>query len=284
MSNPIILDGKALSDKLLDNLRKNKIGENHKLIVITVGNDPASKVYVRNKIRACEKIGILHEHIVIEENITEDDFANRLIDLMNQNPTNTGIILQLPAPKNLADVFDKVIEGRFGVDGFDFTNRTLLYTGEAPFYYPATPKGIMLLLSNYNIPIEGKHVVIINRSEIVGKPLSKLMLDENATVTVCHSKTENLEEITKTADILVVGVGKPGFISKNHLKPGVTIIDVGINRTESGICGDVDFDSVKDICSAITPVPGGVGPMTVYSLVENIISTTVYCSSIPIQE
>lgn len=274
----ILLDGKKLSDRLFSNLSeiKAKFREDHKLIVITVGEDSASKVYVRNKLKACEKLNIKHEHIIIDENISSEDFMNMLVDLMNNNPKNTGIILQLPAPKHLADIFDKTIEGTFGVDGFDFTNRTLLYTNGQPFYYPATPKGIMLLLNNYNISLEGKHVVILGRSEIVGKPLAKMMLDENATVTVCHSKTQNLTDITKTADILIAAVGKPRFINETHVKEGVVIIDVGINRTSEGLCGDVDFDKVKSMCSAITPVPGGVGPMTVYALMENVLCTSIY--------
>ena len=143
--------------------------------------------------------------------------------------------------------------------------------GKTPFNYPATPKGIMTLLNNYNINVEGKHVVIIGRSNIVGKPLAQMMLSKNATVTICHSKTENLEQITKTADILVAAIGKPKFINETHIKDNIIIVDVGINKTEEGLCGDVDFERVKDKCYAITPVPGGVGPMTVYSLVENIL-------------
>lgn len=278
---PILLDGKSLSDKIYNDLTEvrgklHKMHGDYKLIVMTVGDDAASKVYVRNKIKACERLGIIHEHITVDESISSDDFAEMLIKLMEDNPNNTGIILQLPAPKHLADIFDKTIEGKFGVDGFDFTNKTLLYTCEHPFYYPATPKGIMLLLSNYNIGLEGKHVVILGRSEIVGKPLAKIMMDENATVTVCHSKTQNLSEITKTADIIVAAIGKPKFINSSHIKDGVVIVDVGINRTEEGLCGDVDFDDVYSKCSAITPVPGGVGPMTVCALMENVLCSSMY--------
>lgn len=276
--DPILLDGKHLSEKLFAKI-KNDLGDfckECKLIVLTVGDDAASKVYVKNKIKACESIGLQHEHIVVDENMEQVDFANFLVELMNNNPERTGIILQLPAPDKLADVFDKVIKGRFGVDGFDFTNRTLLYTNEQPFYWPATPKGIMLLLKNYNIPVEGKHVVILGRSEIVGKPLAKLMLDENATVTICHSKTTNLMEITKTADILISAIGKPEFVKEAHIKEGAVVIDVGINKTDKGFCGDVDFDKVMRKCSAITPVPGGVGPMTVFALIENVLSTAMY--------
>lgn len=276
--NTILLDGKYLSEKLLTRT-KNELGDfckECKLIVLTVGNDPASKVYIKNKIKACDFVGIQHEHIVIDETMCQVDFANYLIELMNNNPERTGIILQLPAPDKLVDVFDKVIKPRFDVDGFGFTNRTLLYTSEQPLYYPATPKGIIILLKNYNIPVEGKHVVILGRSEIVGKPMAKIMLDENATVTICHSKTTNLIEITKTADILISAIGKPKFVKESHVKEGAVVIDVGINRTDKGFCGDVDFDNVMRKCSAITPVPRGVGPMTVYALIENVINTAQY--------
>ena len=278
MNNPILLDGKKLSEKLLTRLKDNfgEKSKEYKLIILTVGDDPASKVYVKNKIRACNMIGIQHEHVIVDENIEQQNFIDLLFKLMEDNPKNTGIILQLPAPPMLAEIFDKVIDGKFGVDGFDFTNKSLLYTDGEPFYYPATPKGIILLLKNHNIKIEGKHVVIIGRSDIVGKPLANIMLRENATVTVCHSKTQNLSDITRMADILIVAVGKPKLINETYIKDGVTIIDVGINRTENGLCGDVDFDRVVSKCHAITPVPGGVGPMTVYSLIENILSTSMY--------
>ena len=273
----ILLNGKELSDKLY-NLFENK--EAAKLVVFTVGNDPASKVYVRNKQRACERVGIAFENIVLKENTSANQFSDIIMDKLSKDVfqldyadyAKYGMILQLPAPKHLVDMFNTMIPTHFDVDGFGETNfRSVMTTGAAT-NLPATPKGIMTLLRNYNIPIEGKHVVIVGRSNIVGKPLAQMMLKENATVTVCHSKTENLERITKTADILVVAAGKPKFINETHISEGVTIIDVGINKTENGICGDVDFDRVKDKCYAITPVPGGVGPMTVYSLIENLIN------------
>lgn len=273
----ILLNGKELSDKLY-NLFENK--EAAKLVVFTVGDDPASKVYVRNKQRACERVGIAFENIVLKENTSANQFSDIIMDKLSKDVfqldyadyAKYGMILQLPAPKHLVDMFNTMIPTHFDVDGFGETNfRSVMTTGTAT-NLPATPKGIMTLLRNYNIPIEGKHVVIIGRSNIVGKPLAQMMLKENATVTVCHSKTENLERITKTADILVVAVGKPKFINETHISEGVTIVDVGINKTENGICGDVDFDRVKDKCYAITPVPGGVGPMTVYSLIENLIN------------
>lgn len=274
----ILLNGKELSDKLynLFDLKK----KTAKLVVFTVGDDPASKVYVRNKQRACERVGIEFENVILDENTSADEFSDIIMDKLSKDVftldyddyAKYGMILQLPAPQHLIDMFNTMIPTHFDVDGFGEINfRSIMTTGTAP-HLPATPKGIMTLLRNYNIPIEGKHVVIISRSNIVGKPLAQMMLKENATVTVCHSKTENLERITKTADILVVAAGKPKLINETHISEGVTIIDVGINKTENGICGDVDFDRVKDKCYAITPVPGGVGPMTVYSLIENLIN------------
>lgn len=273
----ILLNGKELSDKLY-NLFENK--EAAKLVVFTVGDDPASKVYVRNKQRACERVGINFENIILKENTSAEEFSDIIMNKLSEDVfkldyddyAKYGMILQLPAPQHLVDMFNTMVPTHFDVDGFGEINfRSVMTTGTAP-HLPATPKGIMTLLRNYNIPIEGKHVVIIGRSNIVGKPLAQMMLKENATVTVCHSKTENLERITKTADILVVAAGKPKFINETHISEGVTIVDVGINKTENGICGDVDFDRVKDKCYAITPVPGGVGPMTVYSLMENLIN------------
>lgn len=284
-TNPIILDGKTLSEKLYEGLKSNQKVQNRlhesELIIITAGNDPASKVYVRNKIKACEKVGLRHKHIVVDENMFVEEFDGFLAKLLTDNlyslesPNNhLGVILQLPAPQHMVEQFNADIPPIIDVDGFGDRNREMLALYGNPFNFPATPKGIMTLLSNYNIPIKGKHVVIIGRSDIVGKPLATMMLNANATVTVCHSKTENLAEITKTADILVTAIGKPKFIKAEHIKDGVTIIDVGINRTEEGLCGDVDFEDVKSKCHAITPVPGGVGPMTVYSLIENTLTNT----------
>lgn len=275
----ILLNGKEVSDKLY-----NLLGTNNyyaKLVVFTVGNDPASKVYVRNKQRACERVGISFENIIVDENISDIDFEKLIEDVLYKYLfsldtlySHLGMILQLPAPQRLVEIFNNSenVPPMVDVDGFGNENFARIMCNEKdPYMLPATPKGIMTLLNNYNIDVEGKHVVIIGRSNIVGKPLAQMMLRKNATVTVCHSKTQNLEKITKTADILVVAIGKPKFINETHISDGVTIIDVGINRTEEGICGDVDFERVKDKCYAITPVPGGVGPMTVYSLIENIL-------------
>ena len=280
----LLLNGKevseALYEKLIDIKKKKNIYPS-KLIIITVGNDEASKVYVRNKLKACEKVGIVGEHVIVDERTNQHDFEEILLKLIEDNFYSIespyfggGIILQLPVPNQMFEsVFNETIPSSMDLDGFGDKNKLLMYSkGKEPFHYPATPKGIMTLLEHYKINVEGKHVVIIGRSEIVGKPLATMMLDKDATVTICHSKTQNLEKITKQADILVVAIGKPKFINSSHISEGVTIIDVGINRTEEGLCGDVDFEDCKDKCYAITPVPGGVGPMTVYSLMENIIN------------
>lgn len=274
----IILNGKDLSEKLYDGLKNITDKEKYKLIILTVGDDAASKVYVRNKIKACEKVGIACENIILEDNMSNESFQNYLEELIRKtfydrkSPyIDGGIILQLPAPKNYENIFNKVIPPEFDVDGFGEQNQLTLYQGHKCVHYPATPKGIMTLLDANNIEVEGKNVVIVGRSDIVGKPIAHMMLQRNATVTICHSKTQNLEHYTCNADILIVAVGKPKFIGANHVKNGAVVIDVGINRTEEGICGDVDFNSVLDKCSFITPVPGGVGPMTVYSLIENTL-------------
>ena len=274
-----LLNGKELSEKLYEGLNNITDKEKYKLIILTVGNDAASKVYVRNKIKACERVGIACENIVLEDNMDDMTFQSYLKDLIaktfydRKSPYERGgIILQLPAPKHYEDIFNMVIPAEFDVDGFGVENQLTLYQGHKCVHYPATPKGIMTLLDANNIEIEGKNVVIIGRSDIVGKPIAHMMLQRNATVTICHSKTENLEEITRRADILIVAIGKSKFINASHISDGVTIIDVGINRLEDGsICGDVDFEDVKDYVKAITPVPSGVGPMTVYSLIENTL-------------
>lgn len=274
----IILNGKELSDKLYGLFDSNSI--NAKLVVFSVGNDPASKVYVRNKQRACERVGIKFENIILDENIKpyefskliENTLSNDVFDL-DAHYEHYGMILQLPAPEPLVEIFNEEVPPMFDVDGFGNTHFTNIMTSGDSYHCPATPKGIITLLNNYNIEIEGKHVVIVGRSNIVGKPLSQMLLKRNATVTVCHSKTINLAEITKTADILIVATGKPKFITEDYVKDGAVVIDVGINKTDTGICGDVDFDNVKHKCHAITPVPGGVGPMTVYSLIENVLNS-----------
>lgn len=278
----ILLDGKKLASESYQKFMKLTFNEKniHKLIIITINEDAASAVYVKQKINACKLIGIAYEHIMLKDTMSAVEFEDYLNNLLYENLYSikspyykVGFILQLPAPQIYQDIFNTIIPPSSDVDGFGTLNKEALYvTNKTPWNYPATPKGIITLLKYYKIPITGKHVVIIGRSDIVGKPLAQMMLNENATVTVCHSKTENLKQITKTADILVVAMGNPNFITREYIKEGVTIIDVGINRTSNGICGDVNFESVKDKCYAITPVPGGVGPMTVYSLIENLMT------------
>ena len=274
------LDGKELANRLYAKLENIPNKEKYKLIILTVGDDEASKVYVKNKIKACEKVGIACENINLDDSMNQMEFSQYVETLIddefydNDSPYDSGgIILQLPAPKHYQRAFNDIIPPRLDVDGFGEFNQLMLVQGEIPPNYPATPKGIITILEENNIAIEGKHVVIVGRSEIVGKPLALMMLNKNATVTICHSKSENLASITRMADILVVAVGKPKFINDTHVKDGVVVVDVGINRLKDGtICGDVDYDRMRIKCAAITPVPGGVGPMTVYSLIENILN------------
>lgn len=271
-----ILDGKKVSAKVredlkleVDNLKKE--GIKPKLAVIMVGNDLASKVYVRNKNKACEEIGIEYEEFLLGEETTMEELLN-VIDNLNKNQNIDGILLQSPIPKHLDinKAFRAILPEK-DVDGFHPINAGKLSIGEKCFV-PCTPHGVVKIIEEYNIETEGKNVVIVGRSNIVGKPLIQCMLQKNATVTVCHSKTRNLEEFTRKADILIVAIGKQKFITENMVKEGVVVTDIGINRNEEGkLVGDVDFDNVSKKASYITPVPGGVGPMTVAMLMENVV-------------
>lgn len=268
-----ILDGKKLRDKIIENLKAkvDTFEEKPTLVVILVGENPASKIYVNNKKKMAEKIGIHSEVINYPANITEAELLNK-IEVLNNNKKVTAILVQLPLPKHISkdNVMNKIIPSK-DVDGFTPYNFGKLFSGEIPTVYPCTPKGILLLLDEYNIEIEGKHVVIVGRSNIVGKPLSQMMLNKNATVTICHSHTKNLSQITKTADILVSAVGK-NIIEGEMLKTDCVIVDVGIFKDENGKTrGDVDFESASKIASFISPVPGGVGPMTIASLMLNTV-------------
>jgi len=271
-----IIDGKVLAQKirlgLKDETEKLKAeGVIPKLAVIMVGNNPASKVYVKNKSKACEEIGIEYEEFLLEENIIMDELLNLIEDLNNRTDIH-GILLQSPIPNhlNINEAFNK-ISYKKDVDGFHPINVGKLSIGEDCFI-SCTPYGVTKMLEEYNIPIQGKNVVILGRSNIVGKPLIQCMLQKNATVTVCHSKTENLKDITKNADILIAAIGKAKFVTEDMVKDNVVIIDVGINRTQEGkLVGDVDFENVKEKASYITPVPGGVGPMTIAMLMANVI-------------
>lgn len=268
-----ILDGKKLRDKIIENLKAkvDTFEEKPTLVVILVGENPASKIYVNNKKKMAEKIGIHSEVINYPVNITEAELLDKIEEL-NNNKKVTAILVQLPLPKHISkdNVMNKIIPSK-DVDGFTPYNFGKLFSGETPTVYPCTPKGILLLLDEYNIEIEGKHVVIVGRSNIVGKPLSQMMLNKNATVTICHSHTKNLSQITKTADILVSAVGK-NIIEGEMLKTDCVIVDVGIFKDENGKTrGDVDFESASKIASFISPVPGGVGPMTIASLMLNTV-------------
>ncbi len=272
----VIIDGKALAKKVRGNLKEEceelkKQGINPKLAVIMVGDNPASKVYVRNKNKACNEVGIEYEEHLLDETTTQEEL-NSLIKKLNDIKEVSGILLQSPVPKHL-DINQafKAITYRKDVDGFTPSSVGKLVIGEDTFI-SCTPFGVMKMFEEYDIDLTGKDVVIIGRSNIVGKPLAQCCLAKNATVTVCHSKTKNLKEHTKRADILIAAIGKGKFVTKDMVKEGAVVIDVGINRTEEGkLVGDVDFDEVEKIASYITPVPGGVGPMTVAMLMNNVI-------------
>lgn len=272
----IIIDGKALAKKIRQELKvecdelKEK-GINPKLAVIMVGDNPASKVYVRNKSRACDEIGIEYEEFLLHDNIKQEELID-LIKKLNEDKSINGILLQSPIPEhlNINQAF-KTITYRKDVDGFTPSSVGKLCIGEDTFI-SCTPYGVMKMFEEYNIDLTGKNVVILGRSNIVGKPLIQCCLAKNATVTVCHSKTKNIEEYTKKADILIAAIGKAKFVTKDMVKKGVVIIDVGINRNEQGkLVGDVDFENVEPLASYITPVPGGVGPMTIAMLMNNVI-------------
>lgn len=268
-----IIDGKKLRDKILDNLKLKLDGFNKKpkLVVILVGDNPASKIYVNNKKKMAEKVGIISEVINYPSSISEKELLVKIEEL-NKDKTVTAILVQLPLPEHISkeNVMNTIAPEK-DVDGFTPYNFGKLFSGEEPMVYPCTPKGILLLLDEYGISLEGKHVVIVGRSNIVGRPLSQMILNRNATVTVCHSHTKNLSEITKTADVLISAVGK-NIIEGKMIKSGCVVIDVGIFKDENGKTrGDVDFENVSKSASYITPVPGGVGPMTIASLMLNTV-------------
>ena len=263
----IILDGKKLKQKILDELKEDvtKLSIKPKLVVIQVGNDPASDVYVRQKGKMAEYIGYNFEHVKLPSDILEEDLLT-----LNDKEVS-GILVQMPLPKqiNAKVVQNRVIASK-DVDGLtDINTGKLVHNNDT--LISCTPMGIIDLLKEYDIPIKGKHVVIVGRSDLVGKPLINLFLNNDATVTVCHSKTNNLESITRLADILVVAIGSKEFIKNNMVKDGAVVIDVGINRCNDKLYGDVDFENVSKKASYITPVPGGVGPMTVAELAKNVL-------------
>ena len=272
----ILMDGKQLAKKIRTNLKKEceelkEKGINPKFAVIMVGNDSASKIYVKSKSKACEEIGIEFEEFLLSEDTTQEKLEN-LIEKLNKNKKVHGILVQSPIPKHL-DVnraFEKIAPEK-DVDGFNSVNVGKLALNRDTFV-SCTPYGIMKIFEEYQIDLTGKEVVIVGRSNIVGKPLIQCILSKNGTVTVCHSKTKNLAEHTKRADVLIAAIGKPHFITADMVKENAVVIDVGINRTEEGkILGDVEFETVEKKVEYITPVPGGVGPMTIAMLMNNVI-------------
>lgn len=267
------IDGKAISqmvkDELRERVKKEKIEAT--LAVIQVGSDPASTVYVGNKKKACEYIGIRSLAFELPEETKEEELLD-LVRELNDREDVDGILVQLPLPAHMDE--DKVIQTispKKDVDGFHPQGVGALSIGQ-PGFVSCTPAGVIQLLKRSGVEIEGKECVIVGRSNIVGKPMALLMLRENATVTVCHSRTKDLKEVTRRADILIVAIGKPGFITKEYVKEGAVVIDVGIHRgADNKLCGDVDFEGVEPVASAITPVPGGVGPMTIAMLMNNCV-------------
>lgn len=267
---PLILDGKALAESIKGDARKivTELNLSPYLVIISVGDDSASKVYVRNKIRACEQIGIKYEHVVLPEETTEKELLSR-IRVYNMNHFIHGIIVQLPLPKHInPDRVTDAIWRSKDVDGF----------GQKSLFRPCTPEGIIRLLDHHLIPIESKNVVILGRSNIVGRPLARMMLDRNANVTVLHSKTGDGDrhDFLQKADIIISAVGKPNVVVPNDVSPRTTIVDVGINRDQNGkLCGDV-YPLAYEFSRAYTPVPGGVGPMTVAMLMEHVVQSAIW--------
>lgn len=276
-----IIDGKQVSAVLKENIKERvslfsaEYGYAPGLAVIIVGSDPASKVYVRNKHRACEMVGIRSIQIEYPADTKEEELLKKIEEL-NQDTSVHGILVQLPLPPHIKE--ERVINAinkEKDVDAFNPYNVGRILTGDYTFL-PCTPAGVMSLLDYYKVEIEGKNCVVVGRSNIVGKPMALLLLERNGTVTVCHSRTKNLAAYTKEADILVVAVGRASFITADMIKEGAVVIDVGINRLEDGtLTGDVDFEGAKEVASLITPVPGGVGPMTITTLLENTLRSAI---------
>lgn len=271
-----LIDGKVISAAVKERVKNEVAQLNEKgitvgLAVIIVGEDPASKIYVANKKKACEALGIISEEYALPESTTEKELL-ALIDTLNAKKSINGILCQLPLPRHLDEKrIINAISPEKDVDAFHPVNVGRIMIGDYDFV-PCTPAGIMEMLAYENIETEGKRCVVIGRSNIVGKPMAMLLLHKNGTVTICHSKTRNLKEICLDADILVAAVGKAKFVTADMVKEGAVVIDVGMNRENGRLCGDVDFEAVKDKASAITPVPGGVGPMTIAMLMQNTLT------------
>ena len=269
----IILDGKTLANKITNEIsvKVSKLDKKPKLAVIIVGNNPASEIYVRNKQLKAESIGFESLVLPLPEDISEENLLEHIY-ILNEDMNINAILVQLPLPKHINKKrILEAIEPIKDVDGFTSYNFGRLALGYKPYAIPCTPKGIIRILDEYKIDLTGKNVVVIGRSNIVGKPVALLLEQRNATVTIAHSKTQDLKEITKKAAIIVTAIGKPKFLNSDYISENTVIIDVGINRTQTGLAGDVDFENVKELCSHITPVPGGVGPMTIAMLMENTL-------------
>lgn len=269
----IILDGKNLAEKITKELsnKVSKLEKKPKLAVVIVGNNPASEIYVRNKQLKAESIGFESLVLPLPEDISEENLLEHIY-ILNEDMNINAILVQLPLPehinkKRILEAIDPIKD----VDGFTSYNFGKLALGYKPYAIPCTPKGIIRILDEYKIDLTGKNVVVIGRSNIVGKPVALLLEQRNATVTIAHSKTQDLKEITKKADIIISAIGNAKFLTEEYITKNTIIVDVGINRTESGLAGDIDFENVKELCSYITPVPGGVGPMTIAMLMENTL-------------
>ena len=269
------IDGKAFSQVILEKIKeehnqlKEKYGKQAGLAVVIVGNNPASQVYVRNKMKACENVGFYSENIELDENISEEELLQK-IDKLNKNDRINGILVQLPLPLHINEL--KIIDSispEKDVDGFHVANIGKMVIGDETGFLSCTPYGIMQLLEEYKIEIAGKDAVIIGRSNIVGKPMALMLIQKGATVQVCNSRTKDLRKKLNDADIIIVAAGVPKLLKKEDVKEGAVVIDVGINRVDGKICGDVDYEEVAEKTSYITPVPGGVGPMTIASLIKN---------------
>jgi methylenetetrahydrofolate dehydrogenase (NADP+)/methenyltetrahydrofolate cyclohydrolase len=273
--SPLILDGKIASKALLEFLKPLVETLDPKLVVVQVGNDPASASYIKQKVKSCEAVGMRQEHRHLDENISLKELME-VIDALNADEDVTGFFVQLPLPAHLekhAPDIIKAIDPKKDIDGFGAYNLGKVFLSkEFEHLPPATPSGIIRLLEHYDIEIAGKHAVVVGRSNTVGKPVAIMLLNRNATVTICHSKTKDLAAQVVQADIVIAAVGKPKMITADMVKEGATVVDVGIHRTDDGLCGDTDFAALESKVSAISPVPGGVGPMTVASLIRNCVT------------
>ncbi|RCS41121.1 bifunctional methylenetetrahydrofolate dehydrogenase/methenyltetrahydrofolate cyclohydrolase FolD [Bremerella cremea] len=285
-----ILDGKTVANALQEDIAQrvelfvSNTGITPCLAAVLVGEDPASQVYVRNKERACGKVGMASELFRMPEDVSQAELLN-LVQGLNKNDKVSGILVQLPLPKHLdaSEVLD-AIDPQKDVDCFHPSNVGLLSQGR-PNFLPCTPHGVLQILKHFNLPTAGKNVCILGRSDIVGKPLALMLMQRtsetcgpdfaNATVTVCHSRTPNLKAMTTQADILIAAIGVPKFVTADMVKPGAVVVDVGINRTDEGLCGDVDYDALLEVAGAVTPVPGGVGRLTVTMLLENTLKAAI---------